>query len=295
MSKDAIAKALEQLDALIVDAREGSIVPVRLPKQLEAIRSALADVKEPAAPSSITAAAPVEQEAFLKEQAYFIGHAIHELRTPMTSIRGYSDMLANPAMGELSEMQRQFVETIRANAKRMEALLQDVADMNKIRAGTLRMTPKMDIFKNIALLAEQQIKPTVDLLNRTLTMDIPSGLPLLNLDGEMLAKALIKLLDNALRYQREDGDHEVTLRAAAIDGKVQIVISDHGIGMKPEDLERLGTLYFRSEDERVRAHKGSGLGIPIAYGIIRLIGGTISVSSEYDRGTTFTLTIDGIS
>jgi two-component system sporulation sensor kinase B len=72
-------------------------------------------------------------------------------------------------------------------------------------------------------------------------------------------------------------------------------VQDNGIGMTPEEIAQLGTIYFRSENELVRSYKGSGLGIPVAYGIIRLLDGTIEVQSEKDKGTTFTVTLTGMS
>ena len=79
-------------------------------------------------------------EEFLKEQAAFVSHAVHELRTPMTSIRGYSDMLRS--MGALNDMQKQFVETIRVNSRRMEGLLTDVSDTSKIKGGDAAHQPQ---------------------------------------------------------------------------------------------------------------------------------------------------------
>src|SRR5690606_6706648 len=144
----AMEQAQALLDELLQAARNGTIIPVRLPGQLEAIQEQLAKAKEER--KAEESKPPVDTETFLKEQAYFIGHAIHELRTPMTSIRGYADMLSNAARGPLNGMQKQFVDTVRTNSKRMEDLLSDVSDMNKLRAGTLRANEKMDMFKNIA-------------------------------------------------------------------------------------------------------------------------------------------------
>jgi signal transduction histidine kinase len=287
--------ALEQAQALLEEllqaARTGAIIPVRLPGQIEAIQELLVQAKdgqkaEPDKPSS-------DMDSFLKEQAYFIGHAVHELRTPMTSIRGYSDMLGNAAMGPLNDMQQQFLETIRTNSKRMEGLMVDVSDINKLRAGTLQINEKMDMFKNIAMMVEKQTQPIAEQLERKLTFDIPQGLPILNTDGELLAKALTKLVENALRYQEENG--EVIVRASSEDNKLVIQVQDNGIGMTPEEIAQLGTIYFRSDEEIVRSYKGSGLGIPVAYGIIRLLGGTINVHSEKVKGTTFTVTLTGMT
>jgi signal transduction histidine kinase len=96
-----------------------------------------------------------------------------------------------------------------------------------------------------------------------------------------------------LRYSEENG--EVTVRAAADGNKLIVTVQDNGIGITPEDLAQLGTIYFRSENELVRSHKGSGLGIPVAYGIVRLLEGTISVQSEAGKGTTFTITLAGMT
>ncbi|MEO8396704.1 MAG: ATP-binding protein, partial [Chloroflexota bacterium] len=116
---------------------------------------------------------------------------------------------------------------------------------------------------------------------------------ILNVDGEMLAKALYKLVENGLRYSGENG--EVTLRASAEGNKLIIKVEDNGIGMTPEELDQLGTIYFRADSEAVRTFKGSGLGIPVAYGIIHVLGGTITVESEPEHGTKFTIVLTGMS
>jgi len=292
----ALTRAQAALDALIQQARTGAIIPVRLPGQLEEVAALLELAKseaEAAAKEAEKAAGGGDMETLKKEQAGFFGHAIHELRTPMTSIRGYSDMMANPAMGALTDMQKQFMDVIRTNAKRMEGLMMDVSDMNKLRAGTLKYTLKMDMYKNIAMMVEKNMRPLAEQLGRTLNFDTPSGLPILNTDGELLARALGKFVENSLRYTQENG--VVTVRAAADGNDVVITIEDNGIGMTPEERAQLGTVYFRSENEYVRTYKGSGLGIPVAFGIIKLLEGTTEVKSEKDKGTTVTVRLHGMT
>lgn len=284
---DALKEAQMLLQALTEQARAGTLVPVRLAGQLEAIDKLLAGAQGAAAPSP-------DQQEFLTAQAAFVSHAIHELRTPMTSIRGYADMLGQPALGQLSDMQRQFVETIRANSRRMEGLLTDVSDTAKIRAGTLRLNIKMDTFKNIALMVEKNTRPLAESLNKSLTFELPSGLPLLQVDGELLAKAFTKLVENGLRYTPSEGG-EVTVCAENREDMLVVQVRDNGIGMAADELAQLGTVYFRSESEAVRAHKGSGLGIPVAYGIVRLLGGTVSVESAPNRGSIFTVSLPGMN
>ncbi|NDJ61527.1 MAG: HAMP domain-containing histidine kinase [Chloroflexi bacterium] len=293
----ALEQAQTLLDELVQAAHTGRIIPVRLPGQLEAIQALLEQARADQAAAEAQAnsqAAPPEIEEFLQEQSAFMSHAVHELRTPMTSIRGYTDMLVMAGAGELDDMQKQFVETIRTNARRMEGLLKDVSDINKIRAGTLRINEKMDMFKNIVQMVEKEGQPLAEQLGRTLTFDIPQGLPILNVDGEFFAKALMKLVENGLRYQEGPGG-EVIVRGAADGNTLVATVEDTGIGMTPDELDRLGEIYFRGEHEVVLSYKGSGLGIPVAYGVIRALGGSISVASTPGAGTTFTIMLEGMS
>jgi two-component system, sensor histidine kinase ChiS len=274
-NENALQEARAQLAELLKGARSGAIVPIRLPGQIEAIEALLEKAEEEHAEELKKNSASPSLESYMQEQAAFISHAVHELRTPMTSIRGYTDMLNTPAMGELNEMQKQFLDTVRTNARRMEGLLSDVSDINKLRAGTLRMNQKMDMFKNIAMMVDKQMGALATEMNRKLTLDIPQGLPLLNTDGELLVKVLLKLVENGLRYSAEETG-EVKVAGAA-------------------ELAQLGTLYFRGENDAVRAYKGSGMGIPIAYGLVQTLGGSINVESEVNKGTRFTIKLKGMS
>ena len=292
--QEALAQVRALVDELLEAARKGAIIPVRLPGQVEAIQTALAAADQPTASDGASKSeAPADMQAFLKEQAEFMSTAVHELRVPMTSIRGYADMLNTPAMGELNDMQKQFLQTIRTNAKRMETLLTDVSDISKIRGGTLKLSLKMDMFKNIIMRVEKDMMPVAEEMARTLTFDAPQGLPLLNTDGELLAKAIKKMVENALRYTLDGG--VVNVRAEADGNRLRIIIEDNGIGMTPEEIAQLGTLYYRADHDHVRNYKGSGLGIPIAYGIIHLLDGKVDLESQPEQGTRFILTFTGMS
>ncbi len=292
MADDPLALARTLLRELTEAARAGALIPVRLPGQLEQIAALLesAAAREP----DPTPASGGGTDEIMKANARFVSHAVHELRTPMTSIRGYADMLVNPALGTVTDMQRQFLETIRTNARRMDGLLTDVSDMAKLRGGTLRINTQMDTFKNIALMVEKAMQPAAEALGRQLVFDLPSGLPLLNTDSELLAKAIGKLVENGLRYSERAGG-QVTVRGRADGSQLVIEIEDDGFGIAPDDLTHLGEVYFRSEDERVRAHRGSGLGVPIAYGIVAALGGEIAVRTAVGQGTTFTIRLAGMT
>lgn len=292
MSGDALEQARAALNELIEAARKGQIVPVRLTGQLEAILQMLDQAGAEA--SSGGGEASGDLDAYRKDLASLLSHGFHDLRLPLTNIRGYADMLGSPAMGTLNDMQGQFVNTIRTNARRMEGLLMDVSDISKLRGGTLKVAPKMDMFKNIALMTEKAMRPVAEELGRNLEFDVPSGLPILNTDGELLAKAMNKLVENALRYTPPENSL-IRVGGQANGNKLLIYIQDNGIGMTPEELAQLGTPYFRADHDLVLSYKGSGLGIPIAYGLIDLLGGTVSVESQPGQGTTFTVSLAGMS
>ncbi len=290
----ALAQAQAKVQELLENAQKGMIIPIRLPAQIEEIALLLAQAEKEQANAiqEATSALPTDLDAYMKDEAYFVGHAIHELRTPMTSIRGYSDMLGS--MGELNDMQKQFLSIIKVNARRMEGLLSDMSVVNKLRKNTLKLSPKMDMAKNILMSVEKAMAQNIQELERELTFDVPQGLPFLNLDTEILGTALNKLVENGLRYSPKEGG-KVHITASAEGSVLVITIEDNGVGMTPEEIEMLGTIYYRSDNDVVREYKGSGLGIPIAYGIVEKLGGTISVMSEPNVGTTFVIRLEGMS
>ena len=290
-TKTALAELLES-------ARAGTLIPIRLPGQIEAIQTLLLQTEKEQAEAiaELKNAPGGDVGALALENAEFLRTAIHELRTPMTSIRGYTDMLNNEGMaGSLTDMQKQLLSVVRVNARRMEGLLTDLSYLNKLRGGLLKPTKTMDLFKNIVLRLEQATRPLAEELRRQVEFDIPSGLPLLNTDGELLALALVKLVENGLRYSPE-GTGKVTVRGSRQgENTLAVTIADNGCGMTEAEIAALGTLFFRSENEVVRAHRGSGLGIPIAYGLIALLGGRHAVTSAPGQGTTFTVVLGGIT
>ena len=291
---NALQEAKEKISELLEAAKSGAIIPIRLPGQVEEIVNLLNQAEEnheAELKQAKSQSGPADMQQYIEDEAYFVGHAVHELNTPLTSIKGYSDMLGS--MGELSEMQTQFLDVVKNNVKRMQGLLSDFRYLNKIRKGTYDPEPKMDMFANVSGVVKKELEPLAEELNRTLEFDVPSGLPYLNSDTHLLAIALTKLTENALRYSKED-EGVVRIRASGDDGYLVIKIEDNGIGMTEEELAHLGETYYRGERDEVIAFKGSGLGIPLAYGIIDLIGGTIEVESEVDKGTTFTIRIKGM-
>lgn len=284
-------------------------------ESLEAARALAAEIRQKAAPDlipdleqleALLAAASAEPENagdgemiprqqlddLVAENAKFVSVMVHEIRVPMTSIRGYNDMLAKNVVGDLNEMQQQFVEVIRSNVIRMEHLVTDVSDASKLRSGRIRLEPKMDMYKNIALEVEKATKDLAAEHSHTLTFDTPQGLPLLTIDTPRAVQMITKLVINALQYTPDGG--QITVRAEGVDGRVKVTVQDNGIGMNEEEQTHIGELFWRGESEHVRSFKGHGLGLPLVIGLADLMGADFSYETAPDVGSTFTVVLPGM-
>jgi signal transduction histidine kinase len=220
------------------------------------------------------------------ENSEFVSVMVHEVRKPMTSIRGYSDMLAKKIMGDLNPMQQQFVDTIRSNIISMEQLVTDISDISKLQSGRIRPEPKMEMFKNIAMQLEKDLSELAASRSVTLVFQIPQGLPLLNIDTVRVQKALHKLIDNAIKYT-QSGEGRVMVSADVQGDKLRVIVQDNGVGISEADQGRLGELFFRGDQELVTQTKGYGMGIPIAMACLDLVGGELRWRSVVGEGTTF--------
>jgi signal transduction histidine kinase len=226
--------------------------------------------------------------------ASFNSLMVHEIRKPMTSIRGYADMLAKPGMiGPMNEMQQQFIDTIRNNVIRMEGLVSDISDISKLNSGRLKLDAKMTTFGQVIMEVQKSVEPLVTEFQQNMTWDIPQGLPILNTDGKQLAKVVTNLVKNAIQYTPKGGN--ITVKAERREDNVlYVAVTDTGIGMKPDEIARLGEVFYRADHELVTSQKGYGLGIPVVKGFLALMGGELICESEPDRGSTFSFTLTGI-
>ncbi len=229
-----------------------------------------------------------EAVAANKSKSEFVSVVSHELKLPMTSIKGYSDLMLSGATGQLNENQTNFLTTIRNNVNRMAALVSDLADISRIESGHLRLEPKSvsipEVVDEVVNLTRTQFAQKKQNLN----VDIHSTLPNAWCDRNRLAQVLTNLISNANKYSPEGSS--VIVEAIQLDEMIQIKVQDHGFGMTPEDQALLFTKFFRSADGKVREAPGTGLGLSIARNLIEMQGGRIWFESEYGKGTTFYFT-----
>lgn len=224
-----------------------------------------------------------------KSKSEFVSVVSHELKLPMTSIKGYSDLMLGGATGQLNENQVNFLTTIRNNVNRMATLVSDLTEISRIESGNLRIEPRAvpvwDVIDEVVTLTKTQITEK----NQTITVDIPEQLPKSWCDRGRFAQVVTNLISNANKYSPE-GAH-IVVQALRVDGMIQLKVQDNGYGMTPEDQALLFNKFFRSGDEKAREAPGTGLGMSITKNLIELQGGRIWFESEYRKGTTVYFTV----
>jgi len=234
-------------------------------------------------------------QANIDNNASFSSMMVHEIRKPMTSIRGYADMLAKPGMvGPMNPMQQQMIDTVRTNIIRMEGLVTDISDIGKLRANRIKLDNKMTTFSQIIMDVKKQAEPLNAELQHNIEWDIPQGLPFLNADGKQIAKVLGNLVKNAIQYTPKGSGHIVVKAENIGNNRLRVSVTDNGIGMKPEEIARLGEVFYRADHELVTSQKGYGLGIPIAIGFLELMNSKLDTESNYGAGSTFGFVLEGM-
>lgn len=219
----------------------------------------------------------------------FVSLVTHELRLPMTSIKGYADLLSSGMAGSLSDQQKQFLEVIRRNLDRMGTLISDLADINRIESGRMQFENKDFDIRDVVEDVLVSFQEATGAKEQTIAIEIEDDLPPVHADPTRIAQVLSNLISNAHKYSPAGG--VITIRADCNHDFAQVAVSDTGIGISEENQASLFTQFFRAEDRAVREQPGWGLGLSIVRKIVEAQNGVITFTSELNSGSTFTFTV----
>ncbi|HEY4321395.1 MAG TPA: ATP-binding protein [Gemmatimonadales bacterium] len=212
----------------------------------------------------------------------FVANVSHELKTPLTSISGYADTLLDPAIDP--ETREHFVATIRANAQRMQRLVDDLLDLSRIEAGRWVPRPQDLLLRAVIDDAWQPLADRARFKRVHFEIHIAGGAEHLLADGDAIRQVLTNLLDNALRYVPAGG--HIGCRVEQEDHGIAISVHDDGAGIPAEHLGRIFERFYRVDAARSREEGGTGLGLAIVRHLVEAHGGRVSATSELNRGTT---------
>ncbi len=218
----------------------------------------------------------------------FLAQATHELRTPLTNIRLYVEM-ALEEDEEVSTTTAKSLNVINEESRRLERIVSDILSVSEIEAGSFKV--KRDDVRFDVLLEQlkDDYEPQAREKQIDFTFDLPPKLPVLQADRDKIALALHNLIGNAFKYTSDRG--RVSVNAMVDKHQISIDVADTGIGISETDAERIFEKFYRANDKRIVNVTGSGLGLALAREVVRLHGGDITVQSELNKGSTFTLTL----
>jgi two-component system, OmpR family, phosphate regulon sensor histidine kinase PhoR len=211
----------------------------------------------------------------------FVANASHELRTPLTVIGGFAETLTDDSLPE--EQRRQFAQTVLANSRRMQRIVDDLLDLSRIESGGWKPNPvRIDVraLASEALAAVEQIRPATHV---ELRLEIAADATHVWADSTALRQILTNLVDNAVRHTNEGS---VTVYTQRVTGGVAVGVRDTGMGIPAEHLPRIFERFYRVDAGRSRSEGGTGLGLAIVKHLVEGHGGRVRAESAIGRGTT---------
>jgi len=231
-------------------------------------------------------AAVAVQNAILFQQSDLISEIVHEMRTPLTSIISYADLIIRPSLA--ADQHRQFAKIIRNEAERLDQLAEHYLDLARLESGRASLAQDPVDMNTVTYMAVSVLKPQAEAKRIGIVVDVPEGLPPVVGDAQRLHQVLINLVGNAVKYCGP-GDR-VMISAQREDQHLIVRVADTGPGIPEEELQYIFKRFYRVSATEDKA-SGAGLGLAITQQIIRAHNGEIEVSSTEGEGTTFTFTL----
>jgi len=227
-----------------------------------------------------------------RTKSAFLATMSHELRTPLNSIIGFTGLLLRGLAGPLNAEQTKQLRMVKDSGQHLLALINDVLDISKIEAGQIEIAnAPFDLPESIQKVV-QTVKPLANKKQLPLIAQIAPDVSRITSDRQRVEQILLNLLSNAIKFTEQG---EVTLTAEIVPGMprsaLRISVADTGLGIKRENLDKLFQPFRQLDTGLTRQHEGTGLGLAICKRLVERLGGTITVESEWGKGSTFQCTL----
>lgn len=224
-----------------------------------------------------------------KLKSQFLANVSHELRTPLTSIIGFAELLREASIEQGGRALR-YSENIMSSGRMLLGMINDLLDLAKIEAGKLELHLSTFDLKELATNLLDFMQPLADKKGLRLLMHLPPDLPPILSDSGRLQQILYNLLSNALKFTTK-GDDVVLSMNRVEDDRIHIAVRDTGVGIPPDQLYEVFEKFRQLDGSMTREHGGSGLGLAISKELVAILGGTIQVTSEVNKGSIFSITL----
>jgi two-component system sensor histidine kinase KdpD len=213
-------------------------------------------------------------------QTALLNSISHDLRTPLVSITGALSSLSDGGVAMDPQIHQDLVDTARYEADRMNRLVGNLLNMTRLEAGAMRVTKQPGDIQDAIGTALENLNDHLG--ERIISLDIERNIPLVPMDFVLIVQVLVNLIDNAMKYS--DLESPVEIQARQIDHEIHVRVSDRGIGIPADDLERIFEKFYRVQ--RPEKISGTGLGLSISKGIVEAHGGRIWAENRTGGGTT---------
>jgi signal transduction histidine kinase len=224
-----------------------------------------------------------------KIKSNFLSVTSHELRTPMSVIKGYIQMMLKGNLGTISNEQKKALEIVLRNSNQLDTLIQDILDISRLESGTMKFIPERTNVKNMLEQTIETMQSIADTKNIKISISLEENTPDLIIDQERVKQVIVNLLNNAIKFSYEGSI--ITIFARKTADYVLFEIQDFGRGIPKDKQDKIFEIFYQVDSERDRKIGGVGLGLAISRGIILSHGGNIWVESEPGKGSTFRLTL----
>jgi signal transduction histidine kinase len=245
--------------------------------------TALAAAERGARDLAVRARTDLERVAAAKTA--FLSHMSHELRTPLNVVLGFADLLAERNAGPLNEQQERYLDDVRASARHLVDLVDEVFDLTRADTGGVHLTPSVVDLSGVLGEAVSLVRAQLTDRQVTATLAVPQNLPTVEADRLKIRQVAVNLLVNAAKFTPPGG--HIVLSAKTTDNGVAVHVKDTGVGISPTDLERI----FEEYGQSAGTSEGTGLGLPLARRLVELHGGTLELTDTSPAGSTFTFTL----
>ncbi len=223
-----------------------------------------------------------------KAKTEFVSLASHQLRTPLSAINWYTEMLLDGDAGKLNKDQTDYLNQVYSSNQRMVDLVNSLLNVSRLDLGTFIVEPeKLDITK-ISTDVVKEMAPMVNKKKQKIVENYSSELTMINADPKLTRIILQNLLSNAVKYTQNDGEISVSIKNKG-DRKIEIKVEDNGMGIPAAQQDKIFTKLFRADNVKSSDTEGTGLGMYIVKSIIEQVGGSIEFSSQENKGTVFTV------
>jgi signal transduction histidine kinase/DNA-binding response OmpR family regulator/CHASE3 domain sensor protein len=232
----------------------------------------------------------LDLERASRYKSEFLANMSHELRTPLNSSLILAKLLADNAAGNLNEEQVRFAQTIYSAGNDLLNLINDILDISKVEAGKLELVPEELPLRRVIEGLARTFEPLAKHKNLDFSLTVEPNVPMsIHTDRQRLEQILKNLLSNAVKFT-DAGRVSLSVSANA-DGWVQFMVRDSGIGIAPDQQERIFDAFHQADGSTARKYGGTGLGLSISRDLTSLLGGTLTLASTLGEGSTFTLSL----